>query len=68
MRTRTLTDTEVHGVLLNALYCAARTYDKLAEDAKGLAEGLRTQFITQAADARMLAEEIEQAASVELAP
>ena len=38
MKFRTLTDNMVHGVLLNALYCAARTYDQLSlvQDVQGM--------------------------------
>lgn len=68
-----LSDNEVHGVILNALYSAARTYDELAKvDAVQGMEGktmleLAEQFTKQAKDARSMAERLEQAVSVNLA-
>lgn len=75
---KVLGDDRVHGVLLNALHTAARYYDGRAES---IMAGILTvttdyhrscvkmseQFKKQAADARELADEIEQAITVNLA-
>lgn len=73
---KVLSDNEVHGILLNALYCAARCYEESAkqcrdnlptEPDKPAQERLAVQFDSQAKDARNLAELIESAETVNLA-
>lgn len=72
LKSLNLNDTQVHGVLLNAMYCAAREYERLAEiDAvEGMTgstvKAIAKQFKEQAQAVRALAEQIECARAVNL--
>ena len=72
IKMQTLTDTEVHSVLLNALHTAARKYEELAkiDNVDGMSgatvKDLQDTFGRQAEDCRALADRIEQALTVVL--
>lgn len=76
MTTRTLTDNEVHGVLLNALSFAAAGYRKMAAEAEQVGEGgpeqeragfiIKARFEEAAKDAEAMFNTIEELGTVVL--